>query len=187
MGFDVVYLPPIHPIGKRNRKGANNSVMAMPWDVGSPWAIGSDEGGHDAVHPDLGTMADFDAFVRRASRARHGGRARLRIAGGCRIIRGSPSTPDGSPPSPTGRSRTPRTRRRSTRTSIRSTSTTIPRGSTPRCLRVLQVWIDAGVTIFRVDNPHTKPINFWQWLIATVEDEASGRAVPGRGVHPSRR
>src|SRR6185312_13866754 len=63
MGFDVVYLPPIHPIGKVHRKGKNNSVTAAPGDVGSPWAIGSDEGGHDAVHPDLGTIDDFDTFV----------------------------------------------------------------------------------------------------------------------------
>ena len=63
MGFDVVYLPPIHPIGKVHRKGRNNSVTAAPNDVGSPWAIGSDEGGHDAVHPKLGTIEDFDDFV----------------------------------------------------------------------------------------------------------------------------
>src|SRR5690606_958422 len=63
MGFDVVYLPPIHPIGRTFRKGPNNSLTAGPYDPGSPWAIGSPEGGHDAVHPDLGTIADFDAFV----------------------------------------------------------------------------------------------------------------------------
>ena len=63
MGFNVVYLPPVHPIGKVHRKGRNNAVTAEPGDVGSPWAIGSDEGGHDAVHPDLGTIADFDEFV----------------------------------------------------------------------------------------------------------------------------
>src|SRR5690606_30502244 len=67
MGFDVVYLPPIHPIGKINRKGPNNTLTPGPDDVGSPWAIGSDEGGHDAIHPDLGTWEDFDAFVARAA------------------------------------------------------------------------------------------------------------------------
>ena len=67
MGFDVVYLPPVHPIGVTARKGANNSLNAAPGDPGSPWAIGSDEGGHDAIHPDLGTIEDFDAFVRRAA------------------------------------------------------------------------------------------------------------------------
>ena len=74
MGFNVVYLPPIHPIGKVHRKGRNNAVTAEPGDVGSPWAIGSDEGGHDAVHPALGTISDFDAFVAAANG--HGGRPR---------------------------------------------------------------------------------------------------------------
>ena len=75
MGFDVVYLPPVHPIGTTARKGPNNSLIAGPGDPGSPWAIGSPEGGHDAIHPDLGTLADFDAFVGQGGRTRPGGRA----------------------------------------------------------------------------------------------------------------
>ena len=81
LGFDVVYLPPIHPIGEVNRKGPNNTLIAASWDVGSPWAIGSRDGGHDAIHPELGTMADFEALRGARQRARHGGRARLRAAG----------------------------------------------------------------------------------------------------------
>ena len=168
MGFDVVYLPPIHPIGKRNRKGANNSVMAMPWDVGSPWAIGSDEGGHDAVHPDLGTMADFVAFVRRANEL--GMEVALDYA-----LQAAPDHPVGH--------RAPRMVHHQTRRDDcvrRESAEEIPghlsdqfRQRSRRDLRRMParpaVWIDAGVTIFRVDNPHTKPINFWQWLIATVK------------------
>ena len=86
MGFDVVYLPPIHPIGRINRKGRNNALVARPDDVGSPWAIGSAEGGHDAIHPELGTVADFRAFVAAASDAGPRGRARPRPA-----VRAGPS------------------------------------------------------------------------------------------------
>ena len=134
MGFDVVYLPPIHPVGTAHRKGRNNSVHAGPGDVGSPWAIGSAEGGHDAIDPELGTMEDFDAFV--AARAATSA-WRSRWTSRCsarRTTRGSRSTRSGSPCAPTARSPTRRTRRRSTRTSTRSTSTTTPRASTTsRC------------------------------------------------------
>ena len=116
-------------------------------------------------------MADFIALVEAGPRAGHGGRARLRAAGRARPPVGDRRTRSGSPPSPTARSPTPRTRRRSTRTSIRSTSTTTPRASTPSACASSRCWIDAGVTIFRVDNPHTKPINFWQWLIAAVKKD----------------
>ena len=84
LGFDVVYLPPIHPIGTVNRKGPNNTLDPAPYDVGSPWAIGSAEGGHDAVNPELGTEDDFKAFVAPGQRARHGGGAGLRAAGRAR-------------------------------------------------------------------------------------------------------
>ena len=80
MGFDVVYLPPIHPIGTTARKGQNNALQAGSGDPGSPWAIGSPAGGHDAIHPDLGTIEDFDAFVRRAGGAGPRGRPRPRAA-----------------------------------------------------------------------------------------------------------
>ena len=119
MGFDVVYLTPIHPIGRVNRKGPNNTLDAGEHDPGSPYAIGSVEGGHDAIHPDLGDFDDFDAFVAEARAARPGGGARPRPAVRARPPLGRRPTPSGSPPAPTARSPTPRTRRRSTRTSTR--------------------------------------------------------------------
>ncbi len=136
------YLPPIHPIGKVHRKGRNNTVTAEPDDVGSPWAIGSDEGGHDAVHPDLGTIDDFDDFVAAARDERPGGGARpgAAVRAGPPVGQGPP--PSGSPCCRTARSPTRRTRRRSTRTSIRSTSTTIRPGCTTRCCG----WCGTGST-----------------------------------------
>ena len=184
MGFDVIYLPPIHPIGEVNRKGPNNTLTPGPDDVGSPWAIGSKDGGHDAIHPDLGTIEDFDAFVARASEL--GLEVALDLALQC-----APdhpwvtSTRSGSRPAPTGRSRTPRTRPRSTRTSTRSTSTTTPTGSAREVLRVVRYWMDHGVRIFRVDNPHTKPVAFWEWLLARGPAHRPRRDLPVRGVHPA--
>ncbi len=167
MGFDVVYLPPIHPIGASFRKGRNNSLEAGPDDVGSPWAIGSPEGGHDAVHPDLGTMDDFDHFVRRARELRL--EVALDFALQC-----SPDHPwvakhpewfahraDGSiayaenPP--------------------KKYQDIYPiafdedfAGIVKETLRVLRLWMAHGVRIFRVDNPHTKPVAFWEKVIADV-------------------
>jgi starch synthase (maltosyl-transferring) len=134
MGFDVVYLPPIHPIGKVNRKGRNNTLAPEPDDVGSPWAIGSAEGGHDAVHPQLGTMEDFKAFV-----------ARTRELG-----------MEVNPP-------------KKYQDIYPINFDNDPEGIYAECLRVVRVWMDAGVRIFRVDNPHTKPLNFWHWLIWEVK------------------
>jgi starch synthase (maltosyl-transferring) len=167
MGFDVVYLPPIHPIGTTFRKGPNNSLSASRRDVGVPWAIGSPEGGHDAIHPDLGTIDDFDAFVRRATELRL--EVALDFALQC-----SPDHPwvekhpewfhhraDGSiayaenPPKkyqdiyPIAFDRD------------------MP-GLVQETLRVLRHWMDHGVRIFRVDNPHTKPVVFWERVIADV-------------------
>ena len=119
MGFDVVYLPPIHPIGKVHRKGRNNSVTAAPNDVGSPWAIGSDEGGHDAVHPKLGTIEDFDDFVAAARDDGMEVALDLALQMRTRPSMGAQITPNGSRCCPTGQSPTRRTRRRSTRTSTR--------------------------------------------------------------------
>ncbi len=170
MGFDVVYLPPVHPIGKLNRKGANNSVMAMPWDVGSPWAIGSDDGGHDAVHPDLGTMADFVAFVRRAREL--GMEVALDYA-----LQAAPDHPwvtehpEWFTTKPDGTIAYAENPPKKYQDIYPINFDNDPEGIYGECLRVLQVWIDAGVKIFRVDNPHTKPINFWQWLIATVKEK----------------
>ena len=100
-----------------------------------------------------------------------------------RTTRGRPSTRSGSPPVPTAPSRTPRTRRRSTRTSTRSTSTTTPTGIYAETERLLRHWMSHGVRIFRVDNPHTKPVVFWEWLLGRIRDHRPGRAVPLRGVH----
>ncbi len=131
MGFDVVYLPPVHPIGTTARKGQNNSLTAGSGDPGSPWAIGSADGGHDAIHPDLGTLQDFDAFVTRAAELG------LEVAMDLALkhhptTRGFASTPSGSPAGRTAPLPTRRIRRRSIRTSTRSTSTTTLRGFTPR-------------------------------------------------------
>ncbi len=167
MGFDIVYLTPIHPIGRTFRKGRNNSLDAAPGDPGSPFAIGSPEGGHDAIHPDLGTMDDFRTFVAKARKA--GLEVALDLALQC-----SPDHPwvaehtewfgvraDGSiayaenPPKkyqdiyPLNFDRD-------------------PEGLYQAIRAVVQVWIDAGVTAFRVDNPHTKPLTFWERLLADV-------------------
>ena len=167
MGFDVVYLPPIHPIGTAFRKGRNNSLSPGPDDVGSPWAIGSPEGGHDAVHPDLGTMADFDHFVQRARELRL--EVALDFALQC-----SPDHPwvDKHPEW----------------FSHRADGTIAYAENPPKkyqdiyplafdqdfagivreTLRVLRLWMTHGVRIFRVDNPHTKPVVFWEKVIGDI-------------------
>lgn len=170
MGFDVLYLPPIHPIGERNRKGPNNTLTAGPGDPGSPWAIGSAAGGHDTVHPDLGTLADFRAFVR-AARA-EGLEIALDLA-----LQAAPdhpwvaahpewftTLPDGSiayaenPP-------------KKYQDIYPINFDNDPEGIRAEVLRIVRHWIAQGVKIFRVDNPHTKPLQFWEWLIATVNAE----------------
>ncbi|MDN5790038.1 MAG: alpha-1,4-glucan--maltose-1-phosphate maltosyltransferase [Micrococcales bacterium] len=167
MGFDVVYLTPIHPIGTTARKGPNNSLVAGPEDPGSPYAIGSSEGGHDAIHPDLGTFEDFDHFV--AEAARNGLEVAMDFA-----LQASPDHPwvqthpalfttraDGTiayaenPP-------------KKYQDIYPLNFDNDPAEAYAEVRRVIQVWLDHGVRIFRVDNPHTKPIPFWQWLIADV-------------------
>ncbi|MDQ6648751.1 MAG: alpha-1,4-glucan--maltose-1-phosphate maltosyltransferase [Actinomycetota bacterium] len=168
MGFDVVYLPPVHPIGTAFRKGANNTLEPGPGDPGSPWAIGAGEGGHDAIHPDLGTLADFDAFVARTRKL--GMEVALDLA-----LQASPDHPwasehpewftvraDGSiayaenPPKkyqdiyPVNFDRD-------------------PEGIYAEVLRIVRHWMAHDVRIFRVDNPHTKPLAFWERLIAEVK------------------
>jgi starch synthase (maltosyl-transferring) len=167
MGFDVLYLTPVHPIGQTWRKGANNTLSSSPDDPGVPYAIGSPDGGHDAIHPELGTFADFDAFVARAREV--GLEVALDLA-----LQASPDhpwvrehpewftiRPDGSiayaenPPKkyqdiyPLNFDRD-------------------PAGIYAEILRIVRLWMDHGVRIFRVDNPHTKPLQFWEWLIETV-------------------
>ena len=167
MGFDIVYLPPIHPIGELNRKGRNNSVICEPDDVGSPWAIGSAAGGHDAVHPQLGTIEDFDDFVAAARELEL--EVALDFALQCAPdhpwVTEHPewftTQPDGSiayaenPP-------------KKYQDIYPVNFDNDPQGIYAEVLRVLRFWISHGITVFRVDNPHTKPINFWEWLINQV-------------------
>ena len=169
MGFDVVYIPPIHPIGKTFRKGPNNTLSPGEDDPGSPWAIGSPDGGHDAVHPDLGTIDDWDAFVGRAHEV--GLEIALDLA-----LQASPDHPwvtehpeffttraDGTiayaenPP-------------KKYQDIYPLNFDNDPAGSYAEMLRIVRHWIDHGVRIFRVDNPHTKPVRFWEWLLAQVHD-----------------
>jgi len=170
MGFDVVYLPPIHPIGKVHRKGRNNSVTAAPNDVGSPWAIGSDEGGHDALHPKLGTIEDFDDFV--AAARDDGMEVALDLALQCAPdhpwARDHPEwftvLPDGT----IAYAENPPKKYQD----IYPLNFDIdPAGLYEEVLRVVRFWISHGVKVFRVDNPHTKPPNFWAWLIGEVKNE----------------
>jgi starch synthase (maltosyl-transferring) len=174
LGFDVVYLPPIHPIGRSHRKGPNNTLTAGPDDPGSPWAIGSEEGGHTAVHPDLGTFTDFEALVARAHDL--GMEIALDYALQCSPdhpwVKEHPEwfrrQPDGSiayaenPP--------------------KKYQDIVPINFWPdeerdrtalwdACKEIVDFWIGKGVRIFRVDNPHTKPTAFWAWLIPAVQKQ----------------
>ena len=170
MGFEVLYLPPIHPIGSSHRKGRNNTLDAQPGDPGSPWAIGNVDGGHDAIHPDLGTEADFKAFVKKANKL--GIEIAMDLA-----LQASPDHPwvlshpewfttraDGSiayaenPP--------------------KKYQDIYPinfdndlAGLLDEVHRICSKWISLGVKIFRVDNPHTKTVEFWQQFIARINRE----------------
>jgi starch synthase (maltosyl-transferring) len=171
MGFDVVYLPPIHPIGTTHRKGRNNSLHPDPDDPGSPWAIGGDAGGHDAIDPDLGTIDDFDAFVGRAGGL--GIEVALDYALQCSPdhpwVKEHPEwfriRPDGSiahaenPPK--------------VYEDIVPFDFDGPEAPAlyAACKGILDHWIAHGVRVFRVDNPHTKPVRFWEWLLAAVKAE----------------
>ncbi|SOD59237.1 alpha-1,4-glucan:maltose-1-phosphate maltosyltransferase [Streptomyces zhaozhouensis] len=167
MGFDVVYLPPIHPIGAAFRKGRGGALSARHDDVGSPWAIGSADGGHDAVHPDLGTLDDFDAFVARAGEL--GMEVALDFALQC------------SPDHPWVKSHPEWFTRRADGTIAfaenppKKYQDIYPisfeqdfRGLVTETLRVLRFWMSHGVRIFRVDNPHTKPVVFWEKVIMEI-------------------
>lgn len=171
LGFDVLYFPPIHPIGTTNRKGRNNSLKAEPGDVGSPYAIGSPEGGMDAIHPDLGTLADFDALV--AAAREKGLEIALDIA-----LNASPDHPwidehpDWFERRPDGTIKFAENPPK-TYEDIVNFRYYLPDGSpnTPfwEAIRDLfAFWIGHGVTLFRVDNPHTKPFPFWEWIIAEM-------------------
>jgi starch synthase (maltosyl-transferring) len=170
MGFDVLYLPPIHPIGTSFRKGPNNTLTAGPGDPGSPWAIGAPEGGHDAIHPDLGTVKDFSYFLETARK--NGIEVALDLA-----LQASPDHPwvtehpewftkraDGTiayaenPP-------------KKYQDIYPVNFDNDPVGIRAEVLRIVRYWVGLGVTIFRVDNPHTKPLDFWEWLLAAVHAE----------------
>jgi starch synthase (maltosyl-transferring) len=168
LGFDVAYLPPIHPIGEVNRKGPNNTLAAATWDVGSPWAIGSRDGGHDAIHPDLGTMSDFTAFVRRARELDM--EVALDFALQCAPDHPWVSShPEWFTTKPDGTIAYAENPPKKYQDIYPLNFDNDPEGLYAECLRIVRHWIAAGVTIFRVDNPHTKPLNFWQWLIAEVK------------------
>jgi starch synthase (maltosyl-transferring) len=167
MGFDVVYLPPVHPIGTTFRKGRNNTLHPQPGDPGSPWAIGSADGGHDSIHPDLGTFEDFDAFVARTREL--GMEVALDLA-----LNASPDHPwvhkhpewfttraDGS----IAYSENPPKKYQDI---YPLNFDNDPEGIYAEVLRVVRLWIDHGVTIFRVDNPHTKPVRFWERLLTEI-------------------
>jgi starch synthase (maltosyl-transferring) len=169
MGFDVLYLPPIHPIGRTGRKGRNNALEAAPGDVGSPWAIGAAEGGHKALHPQLGTIEDFRRLVARARS--HGIEIALDIAFQCSpdhpYVREHPewfrARPDGSiqyaenPP-----------KKYQDIFPFDFESEAWP-ALWEELRSVLDFWLNEGVRIFRVDNPHTKPFGFWEWVIAAIK------------------
>ncbi|MFN2544430.1 MAG: alpha-1,4-glucan--maltose-1-phosphate maltosyltransferase [Actinomycetota bacterium] len=170
LGFDVLYLPPIHPIGHTNRKGPNNTSHAGQRDPGSPWGIGSGEGGHKAVHPDLGTIEDFDHLVATA-RDRHGIEVALDVAFQCSpdhpYVKTNPEwfkhRPDGTvqfaenPP------------KRYEDIYPLDFESESWRELWDELKSVVEFWIGHGVRIFRVDNPHTKPFRFWEWLIGEVK------------------
>jgi starch synthase (maltosyl-transferring) len=173
MGFDIVYLPPVHPVGRVHRKGPNNTLTPGPGDPGSPWAIGSGEGGHDAVHPDLGTIDDFDAFV--AAARENGLEVALDLALQC------------APDHPWARKHPEWFTTRADGTIAYAENPpkkyqdiyplnfdNDPEGLAAEILRVVEHWISHGVTVFRVDNPHTKPVRFWEWLIGTVNARHPG-------------
>ncbi|MCZ2404146.1 alpha-1,4-glucan--maltose-1-phosphate maltosyltransferase [Paenarthrobacter sp. Z7-10] len=167
MGFDVIYLPPIHPIGTLNRKGPNNTLVTRDHDPGSPWAIGSSEGGHDAIHPDLGGFEDFDAFVAQA--AERGLEVALDLALQC-----APDHPWASQHPEWFTTRVDGTIAFAENPPKKYQDIyplnfdNDPDGLSREILRIVQLWISHGVKIFRVDNPHTKPVWFWEWLLATV-------------------
>jgi starch synthase (maltosyl-transferring) len=168
LGFDVVYLPPIHPIGRERRKGRNNAVAGGPDDVGSPWAIGAEEGGHKSVHPDLGTLEDFRGLVAKAQSL--GMEIALDIAFQCApdhpYVKEHPQwfrwRPDGTvqyaenPP------------KKYQDIYPFDFETEDWQALWQELKSVFEFWIEQGVRIFRVDNPHTKPFGFWEWVIDEI-------------------
>ena len=170
MGFDVLYIPPIHPIGYAHRKGKNNSLEALPSDPGVPWGIGNADGGHDAINPELGTMKDFEDFLKVAKKNKID--VALDLALQC------------SPDHPWVKTNPEWFTKRADGTIAYAENP--PKkyqdifpinfdndypGLFAEVHRIVKFWINKGVSIFRVDNPHTKPVHFWQELIAKVNSE----------------
>ncbi|MGH6865618.1 MAG: maltotransferase domain-containing protein [Methyloceanibacter sp.] len=170
LGFEVLYFPPIHPIGRINRKGRNNALSAKPGDPGSPYAIGGKEGGHDALHPELG---DFDDFARLVKAARaHGLEVAIDFAIQCSPdhpwIKEHPEWFDWRPDGTIKFAENP-PKKYEDIVNVHFYRDALP--SLWLALRdVVRFWIDKGVTIFRVDNPHTKPVPFWEWMIRDIQD-----------------
>jgi starch synthase (maltosyl-transferring) len=167
MGFEVLYLPPIHPIGTSHRKGKNNTLVAEKGDPGSPWAIGSSDGGHDAIHPDLGTEKDFAAFVKAANKL--GIEVAMDLA-----LQASPdhpwvkSNPQWFTTRADGTIAYAENPPKKYQDIYPINFDNDPEGIHKEVMRVLERWISLGVKIYRVDNPHTKTVEFWQKLIAEV-------------------
>ncbi|MFA7001028.1 MAG: alpha-1,4-glucan--maltose-1-phosphate maltosyltransferase [Candidatus Omnitrophota bacterium] len=169
MGFDVIYLAPIHPIGRTNRKGPNNTLMPLEDSPGSPWAIGGPEGGHKAIHPDLGTEEDFREFVRAASE--QGIEIALDVAYQC-----SPDHPYVTE-HPDWFFRLPDGHIRYAENPPKKYEDIYPLNFNCRdreamweeMKNIILYWVERGVKIFRVDNPHTKPLPFWKWMIESVQ------------------
>jgi starch synthase (maltosyl-transferring) len=168
MGFDILYLPPIHPIGRINRKGRNNALVAGPTDVGSPWAIGAAEGGHDAIHPELGTEEDFQRFIKAAAEV--GLEVAMDLALQC-----APDHPwvaehpEWFTVRPDGQIAYAENPPKKYQDIYPINFDKDPAGIRAEVLRVVLHWVSLGVKVFRVDNPHTKPVNFWEWLIWQVK------------------
>ena len=170
MGFEVLYLPPIHPIGRSHRKGPNNTLVAGSQDPGSPWAIGSAEGGHESVHPDLGTVKDFEKFVKDANAL--GIEIALDFA-----LQASPdhpwvqSNPEWFTTRADGTVAYAENPPKKYQDIFPINFDNDPEGFYQEALSLLKLWISRGVRIFRVDNPHTKPVNFWEWIIGEINAE----------------
>jgi starch synthase (maltosyl-transferring) len=171
MGFDVLYLPPIHPIGNAHRKGRNNTLTPSGTDPGVPWAIGNVEGGHDAINPALGTMADFETFVSIAKKNS------LEIALDL-ALQASPdhpwvkSNPEWFTTRPDGTIAYAENPPKKYQDIYPINFDNDYAGILAEVLRVIRLWISKGVTIFRVDNPHTKPVHFWQEVMSVIQKES---------------
>src|SRR5436853_1470291 len=171
MGFDVLYFPPIHPIGHTHRKGKNNAREAAPGEPGSPWAIGSQQGGHKAVHPELGTLDDFRRFV--AAAKSRGIAVALDLAYQCSpdhpYVRQHPEWFQWRPDGTVQYAENPPKKYQDIYPFHFESEAW--KSLWEELRDVFRYWIGQGVRIFRVDNPHTKPLPFWQWTIREIKSE----------------